>query len=105
MNHGPENPQTRKDKMSRRNRYLVVTGILVLVAGGGVVAYTAHLTHPATPPPTLATSPLAVRVQEVTAEAAASAQTYTGIVRARYETDLAFRVGAKITTRHVEVGQ
>ena len=30
--------------MSTRNRYLVVTGILVLVAGGGVVAYTAHRT-------------------------------------------------------------
>jgi RND family efflux transporter MFP subunit len=44
-------------------------------------------------------------VQEVTADATASEQTYTGIVRARYETDLAFRVGAKIVSRHVEVGQ
>ncbi len=92
-------------RMITRNRFLVVAGILGLVAGGGAALYTAHSTHPATPPPTLATFPLAVRVQEVTADAAASAQTYTGIVRARYETDLAFRVGAKITTRHVEVGQ
>src|ERR1043166_4905689 len=49
--------------------------------------------------------PRAVRVKEVTADATASEQTYTGIVRARYETDLAFRVGAKIVSRHVEVGQ
>ena len=41
----------------------------------------------------------------MTADAAAVEQTYTGVVRARYETDLAFRVGAKITIRHVEVGQ
>src|SRR5438874_1616216 len=41
----------------------------------------------------------------VTADATAGEQTYTGIVRARYETDLAFRVGAKIVSRHVEVGQ
>src|SRR5206468_912798 len=52
-----------------------------------------------------APSPRAVRVKEVTADATASEQTYTGIVRARYETDLAFRVGAKIVSRHVEVGQ
>src|SRR5438094_7965636 len=91
--------------MSTRNRFLVVAGILGLVAGGGAVAYTAHSTHPTTPPPALATLPRAVRVQEVTADAAAVEQTYTGVVRARYETDLAFRVGAKIVSRHVEVGQ
>lgn len=91
--------------MITRNRILVVAGILGLVAGGGAVAYTAHSTRPTTPPPALATGPLAVRVQEVTANAAAVVQTYTGVVRARYETDLAFRVGAKLTTRHVEVGQ
>ena len=46
-----------------------------------------------------------VRAQEIKADANAVEQTYTGIVRARYETDLAFRVGAKIVSRHVEVGQ
>jgi RND family efflux transporter MFP subunit len=91
--------------MSRRNQFLVVAGILGLVAGGGAVAYTAHSTRPTTSPTALATPPRAVRVQEVTADAAAVVQTYTGVVRARYETDLAFRVGAKINTRHVEVGQ
>jgi RND family efflux transporter MFP subunit len=46
-----------------------------------------------------------VRVKEVAADATAGVQTYTGVVRARYETDLAFRVGAKIVSRHVEVGK
>jgi membrane fusion protein, multidrug efflux system len=91
--------------MNKRNRLLVMAGILGLVAGGGaVVCATAHATPPTTPPATPA-SPRVVRVKEVTADASAVEQTYTGIVRARYETDLAFRVGAKITTRHVEVGQ
>ena len=91
--------------MSKRNRYLVATGILGLVAGCGAVAYAALRTPPTTPPPAPATLLRAVRVQEVTADAAAVEQTYTGVVRARYETDLAFRVGAKIVSRHVEVGQ
>lgn len=91
--------------MSKRNQILVIVGILGLLAGGGAVAYTANNFQPTTPLPAPATLPRAVRVQEVTADAAATEQSYTGIVRARYETDLAFRVGAKITTRHVEVGQ
>jgi multidrug efflux system membrane fusion protein len=90
--------------MIMRNRFLVVAGILGLVAGGGAVAYTAHSTPPASPS-AAHVPPRAVRVKEVTADAAAAEQSYTGVVRARYETDLAFRVGAKITTRHVEVGQ
>ncbi|HVJ81442.1 MAG TPA: efflux RND transporter periplasmic adaptor subunit [Planctomycetia bacterium] len=90
--------------MSKRNRFLVVAGIFGLVAGGAV-AYTAN-SNPATASPTTpATLPRAVRVQEVAAAAATGEQSYTGIVRARYETDLAFRVGAKIASRHVEVGQ
>jgi membrane fusion protein, multidrug efflux system len=91
----------------KRMRLIVVVGILALAAGSGVVAYTsggASQPQPATPP-TAAHRPQAVRVQEVTANATASEQTYTGIVRARYESDLAFRVGAKIVSRHVEIGQ
>jgi membrane fusion protein, multidrug efflux system len=91
--------------MIARNRFLMAAGILGLVAGGGAVAYTAHGAHRTTPPPAPAIPPRAVRVQEVTADAAAAEQSYTGVVRARYETDLAFRVGAKIASRHVEVGQ
>ena len=90
--------------MIMRNRFLAVAGILGLMAGGAV-AYTAGGgTHSADPPPA-ATPPRAVRVQEVADGAAAAEQSYTGVVRARYETDLAFRVGAKIASRHVEVGQ
>ena len=52
--------------MIMRNRFLVVAGILGLVAGGGAVAYTAHSTPPATPP-AAHVPPQAVRVKEVTA--------------------------------------
>src|SRR5262245_48672958 len=95
--------------MNRRIRFLLAIGSVVLVAGGGAVGYTTggstppdHPTPTATPTP----APLrVVRVKEVTADATATEQTYTGVVRARYETDLAFRVGAKIVSRHVEVGE
>jgi RND family efflux transporter MFP subunit len=93
--------------MNRRISLFLAGGILALAAGGGAVAYTAGSITPPTPvtPPTASHLPLVVRVKKVTADAPASEQTYSGIVRARYETDLAFRVGAKIVSRHVEVGQ
>src|SRR5205085_10020104 len=100
---GPTDPG---GQVITRNRFLVAAGILGLAAGGGAVAYTAGGSRPQpTTPPTASHSPRAVRVQEVTADATAGEQTYTGVVRARDETDLAFRVGAKIVSRHVEVGQ
>lgn len=55
---------------------------------------------PASPPP----APLAVLVREVGAEGATPIQVYTGELRARYETDLAFRVGGKLVARPVDVG-
>jgi RND family efflux transporter MFP subunit len=80
--------------------------VVALAAGGGAVAYTAaDASPPPVTPPTASYPSRVVRVKEVTADATAGEQTYTGIVRARYETDLAFRVGAKIVSRHVEVGQ
>jgi membrane fusion protein, multidrug efflux system len=91
--------------MSMRNRLLLAAVVVGLVAGGGAVAYTVGDGIRSAAPPPAPTSPRAVRVQEVTAGAGVNEQTYTGIVRARYETDLAFRVGAKIASRHVEVGQ
>ncbi|AMV25241.1 Macrolide export protein MacA [Gemmata sp. SH-PL17] len=91
--------------MNTQNRFLVAAGILGLVVGSGGGAYMVYSTPPTTPPPAPAPLPRAARVQEVTTDASASVHTYTGIVRARYETDLAFRVGAKIVSRHVEVGQ
>lgn len=89
--------------MPKRMWLLVVVGILALSGGAGGVALQTGVRSPSPPAPVPV--PQAVRVQEVMSEAATSGQTYTGVVRARYETDLAFRVGAKITTRHVEVGQ
>src|SRR5947207_6647198 len=90
--------------MNRRIRFLVAAGVVGLAAGGGAVAYTAGGGAHSAPPPPAPTPPRAVRVQEVAAGVPAE-QSYTGVVRPRYETDLAFRVGAKIASRHVEVGQ
>ena len=45
-----------------------------------------------------------VQVQRVTFETAAASREFVGIVRARYETDLGFRVGGKIVARLVNVG-
>jgi RND family efflux transporter MFP subunit len=45
-----------------------------------------------------------VRVQTVTLGAQAAVSGYSGEVRARYETRLAFRVPGKILSRHVDVG-
>src|SRR5881227_2479168 len=45
-----------------------------------------------------------VQVQRVTLAANTSARDFVGVVRARYETDLGFRVAGKIVTRIVNVG-
>jgi RND family efflux transporter MFP subunit len=45
-----------------------------------------------------------VKVQRVAFEDASSKREFVGIVRARYETDLGFRVAGKIVTRVVNVG-
>jgi multidrug efflux system membrane fusion protein len=96
--------------MNRRIGFYLAVGVVALAAGGGAIAYSKgdHSQSPSAPSsghPTPTAASRLVRVKEVKADAAANEQTYTGIVRARYETDLAFRVGAKIVSRHVEVGQ
>lgn len=45
-----------------------------------------------------------VRVEQMGASSAQSETRYAGEVRPRFETDLAFRVGGRITARRVEVG-
>ena len=45
------------------------------------------------------------QVWTVTENAAPAVQTYAGELRARYEADLAFRVGGKVVERRVELGQ
>jgi membrane fusion protein, multidrug efflux system len=62
----------------------------------------ASLPAPSGPPQQL---PRTVRVQEVREEGATSEQSYTGVIRARYESNLSFRVGGKVVSRLVEVGQ
>ncbi|MFN4278371.1 MAG: efflux RND transporter periplasmic adaptor subunit [Ferrovibrio sp.] len=45
-----------------------------------------------------------VRVSTVMPQAFESRSSYTGEVRARYETNLAFRIGGKLVARYVEIG-
>ncbi len=45
-----------------------------------------------------------VRVATVTPQAFEGRSTYTGEVRARYETNVSFRIGGKIVARYVEIG-
>src|ERR1700704_3554349 len=45
-----------------------------------------------------------VQVQRVAFENENAARDFVGVVRARYETDLGFRVAGKIVTRRVNVG-
>jgi multidrug efflux system membrane fusion protein len=55
-------------------------------------------------PPAQAPAPRAVIAQVVGAKAIDGGNVYSGEVRARYENDLAFRVGGKVVSRHVDVG-
>jgi RND family efflux transporter MFP subunit len=50
-------------------------------------------------------APHPVAVLTVTPTEATATHSYTGVVRARYEADLGFRVAGKVTARFVEVGQ
>lgn len=94
--------------MQRRKTILMATASMMAV-GGVVFAVSGAAQSPLSgqAKERAAANPewTVVRAQAVTADGARQEQTYTGIVRARYETDLAFRVGAKIASRHVEVGQ
>ena len=72
---------------------LAVLGVALLLAG--CQAETA-------PAPLTAVRP--VQVQRVAFENGGTAREFVGVVRARHETDLAFRVGGKIVHRVVNVG-
>jgi RND family efflux transporter MFP subunit len=75
---------------------LLALGALLVVAGCD--AKTAPMTNVAK------TSERPVHVQRVAFEPVTSAREFVGIIRARYETDLGFRVAGKITARLVNVG-
>ena len=52
----------------------------------------------------VATKPPLVKVQKISSVNAAQEEKYSGVVRGRYETNLSFRVGGKITSREVQTG-
>src|SRR6185312_5241933 len=92
--------------MKRRYQSLLAVGLIV-PASVFAVAVGGRLKGAADPaagrlPEAAARS---VRVQEVRGDGTLSESSYTGVVRARYESDLAFRVGGKVVSRHVELGQ
>ncbi|MDT3671444.1 MAG: efflux RND transporter periplasmic adaptor subunit [Aromatoleum sp.] len=73
----------------------------LLFASAWIVAGTA-----CSPPPTGEKAPRTVLVHTVAqAMAVPTLNVYTGDVRARHETDLAFRIGGKIVERSVDVGE
>src|SRR5215470_4425298 len=53
---------------------------------------------------TVATPERPVQVQRVTLSTSSATREFVGVVRARYETDLGFRVAGKIVSRIVNVG-
>jgi RND family efflux transporter MFP subunit len=74
-------------------RQLVGLAALIALAGCGREA-----------PPTRVADVRPVRAEQVRATAVAGAMRYAGDVRARHESELAFRVGGRIVARQVEVG-
>lgn len=73
----------------------------LLLASAWIIAGTA-----CSPPPAEEKAPRTVVVQTVAqAGALTTSSVYTGDVRARYETDLAFRIGGKIVERRADVGE
>lgn len=68
----------------------------------GLLSLTALAACEQPPPPPEPVRP--VRVTTATPQVFESRSSYTSEVRARYETNLAFRVGGKIVARYVEVG-
>jgi multidrug efflux system membrane fusion protein len=77
---------------SRRVWTSLISSVLMMVLGG------CKEEHP------VAEAPTPVRVQRIAVETAAEARAYTGVVRARYEADLGFRVAGKIVERLVNIG-
>jgi RND family efflux transporter MFP subunit len=77
-----------------------ILAVALLLAGGGVLAL--HTGHPAEAEAALAVGrPVLVAT---VAPAAGSSSAYTGVVAARTDSGLGFRVGGKIVERHVDPG-
>jgi len=78
----------------RWHRAVVLGAALALAAGLGACKQEEQA----------AEAPQPVRIMTVTSEPLAKASTYVGTVKARYESDLGFRVGGKVIERLVNVG-
>jgi RND family efflux transporter MFP subunit len=83
-----------------------LTGISVIALGAAgalaVLPLLAWRDHPAASTAGLAQRP--VQVQRVAFESEKPVREFSGVVRARHETDLGFRVAGKIVTRSINVG-
>jgi multidrug efflux system membrane fusion protein len=102
----PPIPSKNGSLMKRHYRSLLAVGLIVpasvfFVAAGSFPKGSVNSSADRQPEAVVRN----VRVQEVHGDAAVSESSYTGVVRARYESDLAFRVGGKIVSRHVELGE
>jgi multidrug efflux system membrane fusion protein len=101
-------PISSKIGSQMRRRYLPLLGVGLIVSASVVVVAAVTIQYgSATPSARIPTEPAvqSVRVEEVRGDGAVSESSYTGVIRARYESDLAFRVGGKIVSRHVELGE
>jgi RND family efflux transporter MFP subunit len=92
--------------MKRHYRPLLAVGLIVpasvfVVAAGGFLKGSVDSSADRQPE----TPVRSVRVQEVQGDGAVSESSYTGVIRARYESDLAFRVSGKVVARYVELGE
>lgn len=95
--------------MPSKRFYLIASACLgTLMAGGAVAAVIAGraVVEPPADPSPVPEVAIPVRLFEVTSGSrAASEVELTGVVRARHQTPMAFRVAGKVTQRLVEVGQ
>jgi membrane fusion protein, multidrug efflux system len=100
-------PSKNGSLMKRHYRSLLAVGLIVpasvfvVATGGGFLKGSVESSADRQPEAPVRS----VRIQEVRGDAAVSESSYTGVVRARYESDLAFRVGGKVVSRHVELGE
>jgi membrane fusion protein, multidrug efflux system len=106
LNTAPPIPAKNGSLMKRHYRPLLAVGLIVpasifVVAASGFLSGSVDSSADRQPEALVRN----VRVQEVHGDGAVSESSYTGVVRARYESDLAFRVGGKVLSRHVELGE
>src|SRR6476620_4841050 len=106
LNTAPPIPAKNGSLMKRHYRSLLAVGLIVLasvfvVAAGGFLKGSVDSSADRQPAALVRN----VRVQEVHGDGAVSESSYTGVVRARDESDLAFRVGGKVLSRQVELGE